>query len=372
MIFSFIYNHQKSSLNNSKNIFNYFLRKKKKGLETTYYLQKKLNMLKRVIFFNFNRYFVTRSAYSLKEIQQQTTNKNKPTTETIAVNFNSVLKHEIKVSKLKKEDKKLMQTILLLRSKKKQKETEQIIIEGNQLIKEAVQANLKLNQLVFSNFSKIQDILEILGNSTSSIEFLKVPDSDLSFYSVLQTCPGCLAIFDKPKSISPKENALDISVIVDNCREPNNLGAMLRVSNSLPCLRVLLPKGNVDLWDTKTIRGSAGSVFHIPTQSQLSWTKIDEMIGRDDLVLIADNNINEYNSERILEYDKIPIDLLKTSSISIIIGGENRGIGEEAKEFAYSRNWRVINIPIDKTVNSLNISNALAIILFEIRRSLKS
>lgn len=94
-----------------------------------------------------------------------------------------------------------------------------------------------------------------MGSSTDHVNFIKVPQQDLSHWSVLQTCPGLIGIFQKPtakKNI--KENALPITVICDNIREPNNVGAVIRVSNALPATKVLLPKGCADPWEVKAIR----------------------------------------------------------------------------------------------------------------------
>ncbi|KAG5676089.1 hypothetical protein PVAND_005943 [Polypedilum vanderplanki] len=278
--------------------------------------------------------------------------------------------HDIQIKKLKLGDKELAQTMTLIRSKRKLKKEEQIIVEGNILIKEAIQAQIKLNKLIFSDQSKISDVIQqIPKNYLKFVEFLKVPQTDLTFYSVLQTCPGVIGVFDKPQNIEPKAESYPIDVIADQCREPNNC-SIIRVCNALPASRLLLVKGNVDVWDTKSIRSSSGSIFHFPTKSQLTWADINEMTGTKNLVLIADNNSRRYKAENIMDYDKIPDELLKDRNISVIIGGETHGISSEAVEFAKTRDWRCIKIPIDRTVNSLNISNALAIILFELRRKL--
>lgn len=197
-----------------------------------------------------------------------------------------------------------------------------------------------------------------------------MPREDLSVYSILATCPGLIGIFEKPL-VQPKKLAFPISVVCDNIREPNNVGSVIRLANALPAMEVVLPKGNADQWDTKAIRGSSGSVFHIPTFNS-HWEEIDSQVPDDALVLIADNTTNKYPESRILSYESIPEDLLTSSKhIILILGGETHGISDDAMKFATRREWRVVNIDLDPTVNSLNTSNALAVILFEIRRKLR-
>ena len=193
-----------------------------------------------------------------------------------------------------------------------------------------------------------------------------------NFRSVLTTCPGVIGIFDKPSVANIKPNALPITIIGDNIREPNNVGAVVRLANALPATKVLLPKGCADPWDVKGIRGSSGSIFHMPTEDSLTWNLIDMEAKTDDstLVLIADSNVSSYVPSKVLKYDEIPEDLIAGKDIYLVIGGETHGVSDDAKIFAKARDWRVINVPIDPTVDSLNTSNALAIILFELRRIL--
>lgn len=325
-------------------------------------------MLKILNFRNFSR------TTSLLLRQQARSSQEPPIIQQNVENKSEILKKSekdekvVKIKKLMKNDKELAQLITLLRSKKKKELENQIIVEGNQLIKEAVQAHMQLDKLIFSDLEKIKDVVNVLGKSSSGIEFLRVPNPDLNFYSVLQTCPGLIGIFKKPTSIPVKPNALNINVIADNVREPQNLGALIRVSNAVAIRKMLLPKGSVDPWDTKAIRGSCGSVFHLPVQSGLFWEELMKNYDRDELVLIADNNVEKYDSNVVIDYDKIPQELLSNKNLTVIIGGETHGISKEALIYAKQREYRVINIPIDNTANSLNVATALGIILFELRR----
>lgn len=316
-------------------------------------------MLKILNFRNFSK------TSSILLRQQVRSNQEPP---NIPQNIENQAKYNVEIKKLKKNDKELAQLITLLRTKKKKELENQIIVEGNQLIKEAVQAHIQLDKLIFSDLEKIKDVTKVLGKSSSCTEFIRVPNPDLSFYSVLQTCPGLIGIFQKPASISPRPNALNINVIADNVREPQNLGATLRVSNSIPISKMLLPKGSVDPWDTKSIRGSCGSIFHLPVEYGLIWEELMKNDGKDELVLIADNNVEKYDRKVIIDYDKIPKELLLNKRVTVIIGGETHGISKEALMYAKQREYRIINIPVDSTANSLNVATALGIILFEIRR----
>lgn len=281
--------------------------------------------------------------------------------------------YQINYTKLQLNDNYLSNLMLLVKSKKHRLQKDQVVVEGNQLIYEAVKSHFKLNYLLFNQFDKIEPVLDIMGRSTGSTEFVKVPQHDLKVFSCLTTCPGVIGIFDKPE-VNQKENSLPITIICDNIREPNNLGSIIRVGNALPVEKILLPKGCTDPWDTKCIRGSSGSVFYTPVQTALKWIDIEESIKSvqgESIVLIADNNGSKYDLTNIINYDQIDARHLKNKHIYVIIGGETHGISEDAIRFASKGQWKVINIPLDSTTNSLNTSSAISVILFELRRQLK-
>lgn len=312
------------------------------------------------------------SLRNFSRISQVLYQKSKPVEKPKKVEIHHE-KYGINYTKLDVQDKELMQMMTIIKSRKKQIQDQQIIVEGKQLICEAIQNQVKLNHLLFAHIKNAEPVLDVIGNCGKTVKLpnlLRVPREDLSFISVLQTCPGLIGIFDKP-AVLRKPDPFPISVICDNIREPSNIGAVIRVANSLPIIDVKLPKGNADQWEAKAIRGSMGSVFHIPTQDT-DWTSLDAEERSDVLVLIADNSIDKYAQSRVMSYDSIPESLLKMyRNIFVILGGESHGISDEARNFASRRDWRVVNIDLDPTVNSLNTSNALAVILFEIRRKLK-
>jgi tRNA G18 (ribose-2'-O)-methylase SpoU len=129
--------------------------------------------------------------------------------------------------------------MLLIKSKRHR--NEQIVVEGKLLIKEAINNQFKLTHIFFSNIENIEYLLDDL-KKFSSAEIIKVPQHDLKQWSVLTTCPGVIAIFDK-KEVDEDSNSLPISVICDNIREPNNLGSIIRVAKAVACRQVILTKG---------------------------------------------------------------------------------------------------------------------------------
>ena len=72
----------------------------------------------------------------------------------------------------------------------------------------------------------------------------------------------------RPQAASP----LPLTLICDNIRTPDNLGAVLRVAAGAGVGRILLTKGCVSPWNNKVLRAAAGT--HFKVEILKSWTEI--------------------------------------------------------------------------------------------------
>lgn len=136
-----------------------------------------------------NRFVSCRNLSRFSQVlEQQASPKEAPRDRSIVYHE----QYKLSYKRLELNDKTLSQLMLLTKSKKKQLSEQQIIVEGRQLINEALQSHLKLNHVLFSHVEKLEPIVNILGESTGHINFVKVPQQDLTFWSVLTTCPGII------------------------------------------------------------------------------------------------------------------------------------------------------------------------------------
>lgn len=88
----------------------------------------------------------------------------------------------------------------------------------------------------------------------------------------------------------------------------------------------------MDAWDTKCLRGSAGSVFNTPITKSVDWTELYQLLSEykdSTIVYIADNNTSKYKAEDIVSYENVQI----AENVFVIIGGETHGISQEALRY---------------------------------------
>ncbi|XP_037029770.1 rRNA methyltransferase 3, mitochondrial [Bradysia coprophila] len=275
-------------------------------------------------------------------------------------------------TKLQRNNETFQQLMLLVKSKKQRNVKHLLLLEGRRLILDAITCGLPLKYLIFSDLEQLKLVSKF---APKDVTCYKVSEGDMSFWSTLTTCPGLMAIVEKPVDMSniwKQQNPLPITVICDQVREPNNIGGIIRACAALPVEKVILTKGCADQWDTKALRGGAGSQFLVPTMGPMAWDSIYSVLPRTYNVLVAENNadnaetlLGSSDMDRFVAYTDIP----QCENCVIVIGGETEGVSAEAYELMKtSRDGCCVHIPLANGVDSLNTSTALAIILFEIRK----
>ena len=79
-----------------------------------------------------------------------------------------------------------------------------------------------------------------------------------------QTPTGLLAIVDMPEAALDVLTDAELAVVADRITDPGNLGTILRSAEAAGVDVVVTTPGTVDPYNPKTVRASAGSLFHVP------------------------------------------------------------------------------------------------------------
>jgi RNA methyltransferase, TrmH family len=213
--------------------------------------------------------------------------------------------------------------------------------EGQKVIHELLQSDFKLNHLfatdtVFNDFDVDTKTL--------------VSQTELDKISALTTSNSCLAVFEIPKSKKIENN--DLIVVLDDIRDPGNLGTIIRLCDWFGIRQIVCSQETVDVYNPKVVQATMGSIARV----QVAYCDLVDFISKSDLPVYGTfmEGTNIYKSEL-------------TSKSIIIFGNEANGISEKIEKLIQKR----ISIPrfgaIQKT-ESLNVATATAIILSEFRR----
>ena len=232
-----------------------------------------------------------------------------------------------------------------------------MLVEGRNPVLETLKSEHKVTTIFLQNRMPVSEKIKKLLSKAhkKGVRIRKMSSNKLDKLSQTQNHQGVIAIV--------QHKTQTLSETLDNLREKNkdpflvflndviyqqNLGAIIRSAECAGCNGVIIPR-NTTL-TPEAIRSSMGATEHIPI--------IQESI---------------FNALKILKDDGIPIIGLEadgtstiyeenlTGPITFIIGGEDKGITRSV----LNKCDKVLKIPLYGKINSLNMSNSAAVVLFE-------
>jgi TrmH family RNA methyltransferase len=144
-----------------------------------------------------------------------------------------------------------------------------------------------------------------------------------------------------------------ILVLVD-VRDPGNAGTVLRAADASGSTAVLFAGESVDPYNPKTVRASAGSLFHVPFSVQ-----------SDPVALAASLKSRGYRTLATVARDGDDYATLDWSvPTALFLGNEAAGLGTEVRQAVGG----AVGIPMDGRAESLNVGVACAVLCFEALR----
>ena len=222
------------------------------------------------------------------------------------------------------------------------------IVEGIKMYRE-IPKDLLLKTYISKSF---EDTLD--GRAKKELGGYEVI-SDKSFESIsdTKTPQGILALvrclsYSLEDMLGKNKKSL---LILENIQDPGNLGTMLRVGEAAGLSGLIMSEDTVDIYNPKVVRSTMGSIFRLP------------FICAGDLKALV-KNLKEHNI-------KVYASTLKNSSSydrfdyhAFIMGNESGGVSEDLCSLADDS----LHIPMQGQTESLNVSVAAAILLYEAAR----
>lgn len=141
-------------------------------------------------------------------------------------------------------------------------------------------------------------------------------------------------------------------IILDGIEDPHNLGAIIRTAVCAGVSGIIIPSRRSVQVNSIVEKTSAGAINHIPIIKVNSLTGAVEKLKNSNWWIIATDASAKDN-----HYDINYNDM----NFAIIMGAEHAGVSKsllKASDF-------IVKIPMLKNFNSLNVSNALAVVIFE-------
>jgi 23S rRNA (guanosine2251-2'-O)-methyltransferase len=150
------------------------------------------------------------------------------------------------------------------------------------------------------------------------------------------------------------EGEAPLLAVLDSVTDPRNLGAVIRSAEGAGASGVVLPAHNSARVTAAVCRASAGAVEHLPVAVVKNLARyLGEVKGQDLWIWAADGNAENamWNADL-------------SGGIAFVFGAEGKGLRplvRRACDYA-------VAIPLAGQVESLNVSVAAALLLYEARR----
>ena len=178
--------------------------------------------------------------------------------------------------------------------------------------------------------------------------------------SDLVNAPHVAGLLDLPKScLTPPQSIGTLAgdvLILDRIQDAGNVGSILRTAVAAGFTQVIATSGCAHLWSSKVLRAGMGAHLLLDLYEGWSIQQVLSAVTAPLLAATADADCQLFTLKNHLLYP-----------VAWVMGSEGQGVSEDLMAQA-----KGVSIPIDPRVESLNVSTAAAVCLFETLRVRRS
>lgn len=229
-----------------------------------------------------------------------------------------------------------------------------MVVEGFKGVSELLESSLVTERIYITSGMDFLNVSKLAREN--EVEVIEVSSKDMEIMSSLKKAPGVLAVGKTGSTTeaglleAKRASKVPSILILDDLVDPGNVGTLIRTAHWFGLAGVYCSERTVDVWNSKTIQASMGSVFNLP-------------VCKGDIVeFIQSNNLNcaalDAGGENLYESEMLPD--------AIVVGSESHGISESLRGVCEA----VWSIPGAGEVESLNAAVAGAIVSSELFRRL--
>ncbi len=243
-----------------------------------------------------------------------------------------------------------------LRDRREREATGLTIVDGAREILRALDAGVRITTaFVAPDLLRSPDALAVEDRIARRPSTLEVSPVVLAKVAFGDRSDGVVAVVETPnRSLADLALPADpLIVVIEGLEKPGNLGAVLRSADAVGASAVIAADPLTDLYNPNAIRASLGTIFAVPVVAASS---------ADTRAWLEANGIRIVAAivEEATTYTAGDL----TGPLAVVLGSEARGLGST---------WRTppvqpVAIPMAGIADSLNVSVAAAVLLFESKR----
>ncbi|HSN77111.1 MAG TPA: RNA methyltransferase [Anaerolineae bacterium] len=240
-----------------------------------------------------------------------------------------------------------------LAERKHRRQQGRFLVEGVKLLELALRAGAR-PRAVFVCFQELAPDAEGLLTRlhAAGAELLPVSPAVMQALAEREAAEGLVATFDLFKAGLDDLSLAgdDLVVVLDRLQDPGNLGTLLRTADAVDAAGVVLLEPCVDPFDPKVVRGSMGSIFHVPlVRTGDVAAMLAALHGRGLRIVAAD-------AHRGVDWG----DGLWQGGVALVLGNEARGLSADV--LPHIDAWA--RLPIPGQAESLNVAVAGGVLMY--------
>lgn len=245
------------------------------------------------------------------------------------------------------QNPKIKNLIRLTTDNRFRKKQKVFIVEGQQENERALKFNFKAIEFF---------ICEEIFNSYLPNEKINLVSKEIyEKIAYRGTSEGIIGIYEEKENslqdYQPSENASII--ILEGIEKPGNLGAILRSCEAFGIEALIITDPKVDFYNPNVIRSSVGCIFGMNIFSSQN-EELLSFLKENQFQIFT--TLMSQDAQSIHEKDY-------TKKSAILFGTEHSGLSNFWKNKGYN-----VLVPMVGTIDSLNLSNAVAVTCYEILR----
>jgi TrmH family RNA methyltransferase len=237
------------------------------------------------------------------------------------------------------------------------KDKDLIYVEGLRLCEEAMSSQLSIEAVIVSEElaekPRVAGLFRTLQKTSK--RFALVSEKLLESISFTKTPQGIVVLAEHPpvgqERLQQTGSGNPLFVVLHEISNPVNVGAVLRTAEAAGASGVIATRNTSDPFSPKSLRGAMGSAFRLPIWSGASFERVADWCRQQGIKTIgADAGASLTHTEMDWK-----------GACALVLGPESTGLTDEE----ISLTDAAVRIPMHSEVESLNVSVAAGILLYE-------
>jgi len=242
-----------------------------------------------------------------------------------------------------------------LRDRREREATGLTIIDGPRELLRALDHGVEVAEaFVADTLVRSDEAREAVGRLAATTGFTAVTEAVIGKLAFGDRSDGVVAVVHSPSgSLEALVAALPadpLVVVVEAVEKPGNLGAILRTADGAGAHAVVAADAMTDLFNPNAIRASLGTIFALPVAAGPTSEVLERLAGRGVRLVAARVDA---------ETDYADADF--RGPLALVLGSEAAGLGSVWDD----PRVEPVRIPMRGAADSLNVSVAAAVLLFE-------